>query len=156
MRVDPERPVPVTPEGLAKIREELAGLRARRMEIAQRIRSAKEFGDLTENAEYDDAKNEQGFVEGRILELEKIIRNADLIEHVRHDGRIRVGSTVVIGGDGGRERYTIVGPAEVDAAHGRISNESPVGKALLGRQVGDVVTISTPNGPRELKIVEVL
>ncbi len=155
MRVDPERSVPVTPEGLAKVREELDALRARRGEIAQRIRSAKEFGDLTENAEYDDAKNEQGFVEGRILELEKVIRNADVIEHVRHDGSIGIGSTVVIGSAGGQERYMIVGPAEVDPAHGRISHESPVGKALLGRQVGDVVTIATPNGPRELRIVEV-
>ncbi len=155
MRADPEKPIPVTLEGLRKVKAELEALRARRVEIAQRIKSAKEFGDLTENAEYDDAKNAQGFVEGRILELERIVRNADVIERVGQGGRVAFGSTVIVGSDRGEEQYTIVGSAEVDATHGRISHESPVGKALMGRQVGDEVMITTPNGPHRLKILEV-
>ncbi len=155
MPVDSERPIPVTSEGLRKAQAELEALRARRVEIAQRIRAAKEFGDLTENAEYDDAKNAQGFIEGRILELEKIVRNAHVIEKPRHDGLVGMGSTVVVEEDGSRDSYTIVGTSEVEVPRGRISHQSPIGKALMGHRAGEEVTIETPNGPRRLRIVEV-
>jgi transcription elongation factor GreA len=126
----------------------------RRAEVAARIQEAKEHGDITENAEYEDAKNEQGMLEGRILVLEKMVRNAVLIEE-HHDGVIAVGSTVTVKDDFGEEVYTIVGPAEVDLAAGRISMESPVGKAVMGRRVSDEVTVQTPAGPRSLRITKV-
>src|SRR5581483_874887 len=139
-----DKPVLLTKEGLDKLQQELDELRTtRRNEIAKRIKYAKEFGDISENAEYEDAKNEQGMVEGRILTLEKMIRNAVLIEE-HHDGVIQVGSVVKV--NFGDETYTIVGPAEVDVARGRISMESPVGKALIGHKVGEKVQVQTPGG----------
>ncbi len=152
-----EKPVLITPEGLQKLREELDYLvNERRLEIAQRIKHAKEFGDLTENAEYEDAKNEQGFVEGRILTVEQMIRNASLIEtEEKRDGSVTLGSTVQVKDEFGESRYTIVGPAEADAASGRISLESPVGKALLGRRTGETVDVETPGGARQVVILKV-
>lgn len=150
-----DRPVLLTKEGLQKLEDELADLRTnKRAEIAERIKYAKDFGDITENAEYEDAKNEQGMVEGRILTLEKMIRNAVLIEE-HHDGVVQAGSVVKVKDDGGEETYTIVGPAEVDVARGRISMESPVGKALIGHKVGEKVQVQTPSGSRTVKIVKV-
>ena len=150
-----DKPVPLTQEGLEKLQRELEELRTvRRTEIAERIKYAKEFGDISENAEYEDAKNEQGMLEGRILTLEKLVRNAVLIEE-HHDGFIAVGSTVTVKDDHGEEVYTIVGPAEVDMTAGRISMESPVGKAVMGRKVGDDVNVQTPAGQRRLKITKV-
>ncbi|MGH7609638.1 MAG: transcription elongation factor GreA [Candidatus Dormibacteria bacterium] len=152
-----EKPVLLTHEGLEKLREELTHLvNQRRPEIALRIKNAKEFGDLTENAEYEDAKNEQGFVEGRILTLEQMIRNASLIQnHDQTDGSVRLGSSVSVKDEFGETTYTIVGPAEADASSGRISLESPVGKALLGRRGGDKVHVETPGGARQVKILKV-
>ena len=150
-----DKPVLLTKEGLDKLQTELDELRTvRRSEIADRIKYAKEFGDISENAEYEDAKNEQGMVEGRILTLEKMIRNAVLIEE-HHDGVVQVGSVVEVKDDFGKATYTIVGPAEVDVAGGRISMESPVGKALIGHKVGESVSVQTPAGARSLKIVKV-
>lgn len=150
-----DKPVPLTQEGLDKLQRELEELRTvKRTEIAERIKYAKEFGDISENSEYEDAKNEQGMLEGRILTLEKLVRNAVLIEE-HHDGVVAVGSTVTVKDDHGQEIYTIVGPAEVDLAAGRISMESPVGKAVMGHKVGDEVGVSTPAGQRKLKIVKV-
>ncbi|HXA28115.1 MAG TPA: transcription elongation factor GreA [Candidatus Angelobacter sp.] len=150
-----DKPVLLTKEGLDKLQQELDELRTtRRNEIAERIKYAKEFGDISENAEYEDAKNEQGMVEGRILTLEKMIRNAVLIEE-HHDGIVQVGSVVKVKDDFGEETYTIVGPAEVDVAGGRISMESPVGKALIGHRVGEKVQVQTPSGSRTVKIVKV-
>jgi transcription elongation factor GreA len=150
-----EKPVPITQQGLRKVQSELESLRTRRTELAQRIKAALEDGDLSENAGYDDAKNEQGFVEGRILELESITRNAQIVEAVRNDGRVGIGSTVRIRANGMEEQYTIVGPAEVDASHGRISHESPIGKALMGHQAGEEISILTPAGARTFQIIGV-
>jgi transcription elongation factor GreA len=150
-----DKPVLLTQEGLDKLQQELDELRTtRRSEIAERIKYAKEFGDISENAEYEDAKNEQGMVEGRILTLEKMVRNAVLIEE-HHGGAIQAGSVVNVKDDFGEETYTIVGPAEVDVARGRISMESPVGKALIGHKVGEKVQVQTPGGARTVKIVKV-
>ncbi|HYM49007.1 MAG TPA: transcription elongation factor GreA [Candidatus Limnocylindrales bacterium] len=151
-----DKVVYITQEGLSRLQAELEHLRSkRRPEVADRIRQAKEFGDINENAEYDDAKNEQGFVEGRILLLEKMIRNASIIEGQHAKGVVEVGSTVKVHDEYGDESFTIVGSAEAEPTKGRISMESPVGKALLGRRVGDDVNVSTPGGQTKMLIVEV-
>ncbi len=145
-----EKETILTPEGLRKLEEELEFLKSvKRKEIAERIKQAKEFGDLMENSEYEDAKNEQAFTEGRILTLEGMLRNAKVINN--HDVRsdmVTVGSTVrLMDGSSGEElTYTIVGSAEADPRHDRISNESPVGRALLGKRKGQTVTVHVPVG----------
>jgi transcription elongation factor GreA len=150
-----DKPVLLTREGLEKLQVELDDLRtSKRNEIAERIKYAKEFGDISENSEYEDAKNEQGMLEGRILTLEKMVRNAVIIEE-HHDGRVQVGSRVTVKDEFGKEQFTIVGPAEVDVQAGRISMESPVGKALLGHKVGEQVKVQTPGGTRPITIVKV-
>jgi transcription elongation factor GreA len=151
-----DKVVYLTQEGLNRLQAELDMLRnKRRPEVAERIRQAKEFGDINENAEYDDAKNEQGFVEGRILLLEKLIRNASIIEGKHVKGVVEVGSTVKIHDEYGDEDFTIVGSAEAEPGKGRISLESPVGKALLGKRVGDNISVTTPAGTSNMLIVEV-
>ena len=143
--MDNDKVVYLTQEGLNRLQAELEVLRnKRRPEVAERIRQAKEFGDINENAEYDDAKNEQGFVEGRILLLEKLVRNASIIEGKHVKGIVEVGSTVKVHDEYGDEAFTIVGSAEAEPSKGRISLESPVGKALLGKHVGDDVSLMTP------------
>lgn len=152
-----DKPVLLTPDGLRKLEEELDHLvNQRRPEIAQRIKQAKDFGDLSENAEYDDAKNEQGFVEGRILTLEQMIRFASLIEtDDKSDGLVRLGSKVKVKDEFGDTTYTIVGSAEADAGSGRISLESPMGKALMGRRKGDEVEVDAPGGSRKVRVLTV-
>jgi len=151
-----DKPVLLTKEGLGKLEKELDELVAiRRPQIAERIRYAKNFGDIAENAEYEDAKNEQGMLEGRILVLENMIRNAVIIEESGDSGNVQIGSTVDVKDEFGTQTFTIVGPAEVDVAAGRISLESPVGKALLGHRVGEQVEVQSPGGPRTVKIVKV-
>ena len=152
-----DKPVLLTPEGQQKLESELEELRTvRRAEIAERIKYAKDFGDISENAEYEDAKNEQGMVEGRILTLENMLRNAVLIEESAEEGGVvRVGSEVEVKDEFGKQVFTIVGPAEVDVASGRISLESPVGKALLGHRTGEAVEVQSPGGSRQVKIVRV-
>ncbi len=151
-----DKPVLLTKEGLDKLQSELEELlTVRRGEIAERIKYAKNFGDITENAEYEDAKNEQGMLEGRILTLEAMIRNAVIIEQDVQAGVVQVGSTVEVKDDDGVQAFTIVGPAEVDVTAGKISMESPVGKALLGRRVGDRVDVQSPGGARQLRVVSV-
>ena len=150
------KPSYLSKEGLAKLREELEELKnVRRPEIAARISEAKEHGDLTENAEYEDAKNEQAFVEGRIQSLEALIKNAILIDENHSTEHVQIGSTVEIESSAGRERYTIVGSAEASPRDGRISNESPVGRALLGRKKGDEVTVTVPAGDSKYKILSI-
>ncbi len=156
-----DQPTYVTREGLKKLEEELEFLRTvKRAEIAQRLHEAMEEGDIDENAEYDDAKNQQAFVEGRILTLEAMIRNAVIIEDSgkkRHT-EVVLGSVVTIkevGSDAEAEKYSMVGSAEADPRYGRISNESPLGRALLGKRVGDEVTISAPAGKLTFKIVSI-
>jgi transcription elongation factor GreA len=139
----------LTREGLRKLEEELEYLRTvRRQEVAQRLRAAlEEEQDVLENAEYEDAKNEQAFVEGRILTLEEILKNAVIIEEGGPADRVGIGSRVtVVEGDGEPETYHIVGSAEADPKSGRISHQSPLGKALLGHRVGDEVIVDAPDG----------
>ena len=151
-----DKPVLLTREGRQRLEAELEELRTvRRAEIAERIKYAKDFGDITENAEYEDAKNEQGMVEGRILTLENMLRNAVPIEEPGDSGVVRVGAEVELKDEFGKQVFTIVGPAEVDVASGRISMESPVGKAVLGHRTGESVEVQSPGGSRRVKIVRI-
>jgi transcription elongation factor GreA len=153
-----EKPIFLTPEGRAKLDAELENLRTvRRAEVAERIHSAKEEGDITENSAYDEAKNEQAFVEGRIMTIEQMLKNAVIINGTRASDIVGIGSyvTVVERGDRDDEVYQIVGSAEADPAKGRISNESPVGRALLGKREGDEVQVKIPDGVRHLRITEI-
>ncbi|MBE9501254.1 MAG: transcription elongation factor GreA [Chloroflexi bacterium] len=146
----------LTPEGLAKLEEELQHLRTvRRQEVAEKIQKAKELRSTVSSPEYEDAKNEQGFVEGRILELERIIKNAVII-HPEAADLVQLGSKVTVRHqDGSEEHYTIVGSIEVNPGKGKISNESPVGKALLGKRVGNEVKVTVPAGVLKLTITEI-
>jgi transcription elongation factor GreA len=140
------KPTYLSPEGEKALRAELEDLvNNRRAEIAARIHDAKEHGDLSENAEYEEAKNEQAFVEGRIQTLEGMLKTAVIIENGGTE-HVALGSTVVVESPDGPETFRIVGSAEARPAEGRISNESPVGRALLGRKPGDSVTVKLPNG----------
>ena len=150
------KPEYLSAEGLEKLKAELDELtNVKRPEIAQRIHDAKEYGDVTENAEYEDAKNEQAFVEGRIQALTIIIKNAVIIEENHSRTFVQIGSTVTIEGEKGKERYTIVGAAEAAPDEGRISNESPVGRALLGRKKGEEVVVKVPAGDFAYRIVAI-
>ncbi|MGH7776902.1 MAG: transcription elongation factor GreA [Candidatus Dormibacterales bacterium] len=142
------REVRITPEGLELVKRELDELvSSRRPDIAEKIKSARELGDLSENFEYHAAKNEQGFIEARINELQAIVENAVLIEGGAKSGRVELGSTVrFVEDDGSESSYRIVGTAEVDPARGRVSYESAIGKALLEHAVGDEVRVETPSG----------
>ncbi|HID87405.1 MAG TPA: transcription elongation factor GreA [Anaerolineae bacterium] len=152
-----DKAVFLTPEGKKKLEEELEYLRSvKRLQVAQRIRAAKEDGDVMENVGYDDAKNEQAFLEGRILTIESILKNAVLIEEEGPSDRVRLGSRVtVVERDGEPETFRIVGSAEADPSNGLISNESPLGKALLGHEVGEEVAVNTPGGLLYFTIVEI-
>jgi transcription elongation factor GreA len=146
----------ISRDGLGRLRAELDEMvSVRRPEIAQRIHDAKEHGDLSENAEYEDAKNEQAFVEGRIQTLEGMIKSASLIDEHTSTDHVQIGSTVKVEGDDGPETFMIVGSAEAKPALGRISNESPVGRALLGKHKGDKVVVSVPAGDFSFRIVEI-
>ncbi|MFY9176677.1 MAG: transcription elongation factor GreA [Caldicoprobacterales bacterium] len=149
----------LTPEGVTKLEAELNYLKTvRRREIAQRIKQAIAFGDLSENSEYDEAKNEQAFIEGRIVTLENMLKNVRVIddEDITTD-RVSIGSTVKILDIEFDEilEYTIVGSAEADPGQNKISNESPVGKALIGQQIGDIVDVNVPDGVIKFKILEI-
>ena len=154
-----EHPVPLTQEGLAKIEQELKQLRhVRRPQVAERIRESKELASTQNNAEYDDAKNEQAFVEGRIRTLETLVQDAVLIdeEKAHHASRVEIGSTVsVTNAESKKQEFTIVGSTEADPAKGRISNESPVGRALLGKRVGDEVLVDVPKGAMRFTITKI-
>ncbi len=141
------KPTYVSRDYLEKLRAELDEMvNVRRSEVAQRIHDAKEHGDLTENAEYEDAKNEQAFVEGRIQAIEAIIKNATIIDENRGGDHVQIGSTVTVEGPDGKETFQIVGSAEARPGDGKISNESPVGRALLGRKKGEKVLVRVPAG----------
>jgi len=153
-----ENPVYLTQNGLESLQKELDYLvTVRRQEIAQQIAEAKAEGDLRENAGYDEAKNAQAFVEGRIQELKIKIRNAQIIDNSQMpDNQVALGRKVVVKENGyDEESYTIVGSTETDPSNGRISNESPIGKALLGRTVGEIVSINVPAGEIEFEIIRV-
>ncbi|MEJ5223154.1 MAG: transcription elongation factor GreA [Anaerolineales bacterium] len=146
----------LTKEGFDKLQAELDYLRtSKRHEVAERLHEAMEGGELIENAEYEAAKNEQAFVEGRIQELEIILASARIIENSNDTTTVQVGDTVVIQEEGGEpEEYTIVGAAEANPREGKISNESPIGRAILNRSPGDVVTVEAPGGSFKVKIIK--
>ena len=154
-----EKAVPMTRDGLQRLEKELDHLRTvRRQEVAERIHQSKELASAQNNAEYEEAKNEQAFVEGRILTLENILQNAVVIdeEAAHHANRVQIGSRVkVTNQDGGELLYTIVGVAEARPAEGLISNESPVGRALLGKRVGDQIQIEVPKGVLRLTVTQI-
>ena len=150
------KPAYLSKDGLEQIRHELDELvNVRRAEIASRIHEAKEHGDITENAEYEDAKNEQAFVEGRIQALSALVKNAVVIEENHSSTHVQIGSTVTIQSKDGKESFMIVGSAEASPAEGRISNESPVGRALLGHKKGEEITVSVPAGDSKYKILSI-
>ncbi len=150
----------LTKEGFQKLQDELEHLRTiKRQEVAERLHEAMEGGELIENAEYEAAKNEQAFVEGRIQELEALLATARVIEENgggKKSDSIQVGSKVTIKeGNFEDETYTIVGAAEANPREGKISNESPIGKAILNHKVGDIVAVETPSGTYKVKIIKV-
>jgi transcription elongation factor GreA len=149
--------VHITPEGLEAVEKELDDLvTKRRPYIASKIKAARELGDLSENFEYHAAKNEQGFIEARINDLQAIIKHHVLIEPTKSHGVVAMGSTVRFQEDGeGEETYRIVGPAEADPKAGRVSYESALGKALIGHRVGEEVEVKTPNAAYRVRIVGV-
>ncbi len=152
------KPVYLTPEGLKKLEDELEYLTTvKRAEVAAAIQSAKEEGDLSENAAYDEAKAAQGFMEGRIQTLQALLQEAIIIEPSQNSDVVALGSkvTVVEEGDEDPETYAIVGSAEADPLEGKISNESPIGSALLNHKTGDVVAVQTPGGEIKLKITKI-
>ncbi len=147
----------VTKEGLQKLQEELNELKTvTRVKVGEDLKKARAFGDLSENSEYDEAKNEQAKVEGRILELEEMLKNVEVVENTKSANGIGFGSTVtVVDEDGDEETYTIVGAAEANFLESKISNESPIGAAIFGKAVGDKVEFETPVGKSTLTIKEV-
>jgi transcription elongation factor GreA len=154
-----EKVFPMTQAGKDKLNQELEYLKSvKRKEVVERIKIARSFGDLSENSEYDSAKEEQAFVEGRITTLENMIRNAKIIA----EGDI-TGDSVALGRsvtfvelpDGDEETYSIVGSAEADPFEGKISNDSPIAKSLLGKKVGDQVSVQTPGGEMSVRIVSI-
>jgi transcription elongation factor GreA len=150
------KPSYLSREGLEKLRLELQAMtNVRRAEVAARIHDAKEHGDLSENAEYEDAKNEQAFVEGRIQTLEALIKNATIIDEHHSTDHVQIGSTVSVDSTDGAEVFTIVGSAEASPRDGKISNESPVGRALLGKKKGEKVLVRVPAGDFTYKIVNI-
>lgn len=151
------QPKYLTPEGEKKLKAELKELKGpRREEIAARLRSAIQMGDLSENADYHKAKEDQAFLEGRIMEIEAILRNSVIIEKAANKGVVTIGSLVTIQEEGyDPETYHLVGPTEADPRNGRISHESPIGIALMDKKVGDVVEAETPGGRIKFKIVKI-
>lgn len=154
-----EKEVILTPEGLQKLEDELGHLKGvKRREVAERIKLAISYGDISENSEYEDAKNEQAFVEGRIMTLEKMLRNARVIREADvATGIVSIGSTVRLKDIEFDEEveYTIVGSAEADPGSNRISNESPVGRSLLGQATGSKVEVNVPAGTIQFEILSI-
>lgn len=154
-----EKTYPMTQEGKQKLENELEDLKTvKRKEVVERIKIARSFGDLSENSEYDAAKDEQAFVEGRITQLENMIRNAVIItDNGEESTVVTLGKTVTFKElpNGDEEAYTIVGSAEADPFEGRISNDSPIAKSLLGKQIGEKVAIQTPGGEMQVEIISV-
>ena len=144
----------ITTEGKKGLEAELDQLKARRGDIADKIAEARDYGDLSENAEYDAAREEQGLVESRIAEIEDILLNAEIIKSTGK-GKIGLGSVVELKTGTKTVVYTVVGPVEADPLEGKISNESPIGVALFGKKVGDTATITTPKGEISYEIVKI-
>lgn len=152
------KPVYLTKEGAEKLRAELIELKGpRREDLAARLRVAIQQGDLKENADYIATKEEQGFMEGRILELESILRDVIIIDDKKNRDTVEVGAHVTIqeAGEDEKEEYYLVGPNEANPREGRISHESPIGRALMGKKVGDTAVATTPGGSITFKIVSI-
>ncbi len=151
--------VMLTEEGFEKLENELEYLEnEKRREVAKRIKVAREFGDISENSEYDDAKNEQAFVEGRIKEIKNMLNNAHVVKDEEiTDKKVNLGTQVMLHNLDSDEkiRYTLVGSAEADPLNNKISNESPIGKSILGHAIGDQVKVDTPSGEVEYEIVSI-
>ena len=146
----------ISRRGLEELKQELKQLLVQRKEIVTKIKEAREFGDLSENAEYLEAKNKQSFIEGRIAEVETMLKMAKVIdENNRTGGRVALGSQIKIKINGEVREYTLTGSNETNPGTGRISNESPIGQALLGHKRGDIVKINTPEGVKEYKIISI-
>ena len=154
-----DREVILTEEGYEKLQEEIEYLSTvKRREVAERIKEAREFGDISENSEYDDAKNEQAHIESRILQLEHQLRNARIVDsHDVDTGVVSIGTKVTVRTTADKKSrvFALVGSAEADPLQDRLSNESPLGKALLGRKKGDKVTVATPRGQVEYQVVKI-
>jgi transcription elongation factor GreA len=145
----------LTQEGVEELRDELKSLIGQRVHVAERIKQARELGDLSENAEYQTAREEQDRLEARISEVDHVLQNSQIIKKPKKDGHVRLGSSVSLKDGGKPLAYQVVGTMEADPLHGKISDESPIGQALLGKQVGDKVEIKTPAGTHTYKVVEI-
>ena len=154
-----DKPVYLTRDGRAQLEAELDNLKTvGRKQVAERIGAAKELGDISESGEYEDAKNQQAFIEGRIREITNLLSKAQMIDEENGDHHIvRIGSSVTVRfeDDGDEETYTIVGSAEANPRQGRISNESPIGSALLGKKVRQKITAQTPSGAMKLTVIKI-
>lgn len=145
----------LTTSGVKELEKELAALKDNRGEIAERIKTAREFGDLAENAEYSSARQEQETNESRISEIEHILENVQIISQPKSDGVVRLGNTVSLKGKKGSKTFTIVGSVEADPSDGKISDESPIGQALLGKKLGEDVEIKTPAETTKYSIADI-
>ncbi len=146
----------LTEDGLKKLQDELKVLKdVRRHEVIERIQEAVSHGDLSENADYAQAKEEQAFIEGRIMEIEEMIKHAEIIAHSANHNIVSIGSTVAVAVNGKNVQYTIVGANEANPAAGKISNESLVGRSLLGAKKGDKIPVETPSGKSEYEVIQI-
>lgn len=154
-----EKVIKLTADGLKKLQEELENLTTvKRPEVLERLKEARAQGDLSENSEYDQAREDMGFIDGRIEEIKQMLKHVAVIDEATNRDTVNLGSTVVLEDVefGDKETYTIVGTVEADPFKGLISNDSPVGAAVIGHKAGDVVVVNAPNGALEYRIVEIL
>jgi transcription elongation factor GreA len=145
----------LTKEGVEELKAELESLTVQRAPIAERIKTAREFGDLAENAEYTSARQEQERVEGRIAEIEHILQNVEIIKKPKGNSSVQLGSRVTLKNDGKTKEFQVVGTVEADPLNGKISDHSPIGQALLGKKVGDAVELKNPTETTSYKIIEI-
>lgn len=143
----------ISQEGLEQLKAELAELKQKRQDIARRLEDAKALGDLSENAEYQEAREDQAFNEGKIVELEQVVKDAVVIDKNQKRDIVRIGATVKVKSDNGSQTFNIVGSEEANPIEGRISNESPLGKSFLGKKIGETLEVETPRGKMKYKIM---
>lgn len=143
----------ISQEGLEQLKAELVELKQKRQDIARRLEDAKALGDLSENAEYQEAREDQAFNEGKIVELEQVVKEAVVIDKNQKRDIVRIGATVKVKSDNGAQTFNIVGSEEANPIEGKISNESPLGKSFLGCKIGETVEVETPRGKMKYKIV---
>lgn len=148
--------ISLTKTGKEKLEQELETLmKVKRPQVIERIKRAKDYGDLSENAEYEDARNEQSFIEGRIQEIEYILKYAQIVENGKSKDSVAVGSKVTVSLAGDKVEYELVGSTEADPSSGKISSESPIGSAILGKKVGETVVAKTPGGSLKVKVLKI-